>query len=387
MKNKIASIITDNDFEQISLILKEPNIFKALSIERKEIRHSNFISYLLNPNQNHGLRDIVLRKFLRDIFSDEKSQNKSIFDADIIDLRNVEIRREWRNIDILIILNHDIILIENKIDSSDHSNQLKKYMKIAESENSFSKKNKHYVYLTPFGNDPNDNESKKYYINYSYFQIAEIINSILTLYKNNISDKINYYLQDYLISVKRELLMNDSLNEIALKVYNSHKDAFDFIFDNRPDPASILYPFFETEIKNKGFVIGSKNKGCIRFVTKNLYDILPKNSQGWPEKEAFLFEIDYFWTNKKAVIKATIAPGDQKTQETIIKAVQTHPKFQQPLGKKWLVFYINKFNFVASEIINETEEEINLQVKNIVDATAHIAEEFCLLIQNKLSQK
>jgi len=387
MRNKISSIITDNDFEQISLSLKEPNIFKALSIERIEIRHSNFISYILNPNQNHGLKDIVLKKFLRDIFSDEKSTNRTIFDADLIDLKTVEIRREWRNIDILIILSQDIILIENKIDSSDHSNQLKKYKKIADSENSFLKKNKHYVYLTPFGNDPNDNESREHYINYSYFQIAEIINSILTLYKNNISEKINYYLQDYLISVKRELLMNDSLNELALKVYNSHKEAFDFIFENRPDPASILYPYFEKEILKKGFVIGSKNKGCIRFVTQDLYNILPKNAQGWPEKEAFLFEVDYYWAIRKAVVKAVVSPGDPKTQETIINAVKKHGDYQKPLGKKWLVFYIKKFNFVASDIINETEEEIQKQVQNIVTSIAPAAEQFCSLIQKQLSNQ
>jgi hypothetical protein len=64
------------------------------------------------------------------------------------------LRREWRNIDILIILKDDIVLIENKVDTIDHSNQLKRYQKIA--EETFPNKYKHYVYLTPFGSDPQD---------------------------------------------------------------------------------------------------------------------------------------------------------------------------------------------------------------------------------------
>ena len=101
MDKKCASIITDQDFEKIELSLREPNIFRTLSIERKELRHSNFIAYILDSRENHGLKDIVLRKLLRDIFSESKVINRTIFDADYIDLRNIEIRREWRNIDIL----------------------------------------------------------------------------------------------------------------------------------------------------------------------------------------------------------------------------------------------------------------------------------------------
>ena len=103
MDNKLASIITDDTFEVIELALKEPNIFRALSIERKEIRHSNFIGYILDPKQNHGLNDLILKKLLRDIFFESKTRGRDIFDADIIDLSSAEIRREWRNIDLLII--------------------------------------------------------------------------------------------------------------------------------------------------------------------------------------------------------------------------------------------------------------------------------------------
>jgi hypothetical protein len=365
MDRKCASIITDHDFEKIELSLREPNIFRALSVERKELKHSNFIAYVLDPRENHGLKDIVLKKLLRDIFSESKAINRTIFDADYIDLHNIDIRREWRNIDILVILKDDIILIENKVDSTDHSNQLKRYHKIA--EEAFPDKHRHFVYLTPFGSDPQDADSRDSYINYSYVQISEIVESILSLYSNSISQKIIFYLSDYLTTVKRELLMNDKLNDLAVKVYNAHKEAFDFILENKPDPATILYPYFEDEIVHAGFVMGSKNKGYVRFTTHELANLLPNTGQGWPNKEVFLFEIEYFWSDKIANVAATIAPCDNDTRDRLHEAARKSKFYKVPAGKKWLVVYRKKFPFVASEIINEDPAEIKREVKRIIE--------------------
>jgi hypothetical protein len=376
----LFSIITDQDFEKIELTLKEPNIFTALSIQRKEIRHSNFIAYLLDPNENHGLKDILLKRFLRDIFSDSKAKNKELIDADYLDLTKAEVRREWRNIDILIILEKEVITVENKVDTVDHSNQLQRYRKIV--QDAFPDKNKIFVYLTPFGSDPHDVKSRDSYINYSYAQISESIESLLLLYKNSISQKIYFYLEDYLVTIKRELLMNDSLNELALKVYNAHKSAFDFIIENKPDPSSMLYPFFEEALQKNGYIIGSKNKGYIRFTTVELESKLTKTGQGWPNKEVFLFEIEYYWTDKYATVNAVIAPCDDKTRSSIIGAVKKSKNYKEPSGKKWLVFFKKKYNFIASEIINEDESEIKKRIEDIVKDIDPYAKEIASLISN-----
>src|SRR5580700_8026632 len=96
LEKELAAAITDPEFEMLELTMREPNIFRALAIEHHEIRHSNFFTYLLDPRENHGLRDILLRKFLRDIFADGKAQRRTLFDADLLDYRQVEVRREWK---------------------------------------------------------------------------------------------------------------------------------------------------------------------------------------------------------------------------------------------------------------------------------------------------
>jgi hypothetical protein len=370
VERALAAAIADPDFERLELTMREPNIFRALAIERHEIRHSNFFAYLLDPRENHGLGDILLRKFLRDIFADGRAQDRTLFDADLMDCRQVDVRREWRNIDLLIDLPEDVIAIENKVDSSEHTQQLKRYRAIINAE--FAPKRKHLVYLTLDGAGAAGAEDQAVYINYSYSQIADMLQNVLDLYRESISDKTAFYLDDYLTTIKRELLMNDKLNELATKVYKAHKAAFDFVFENRPDPAGILYAYFEGELKSRGFIVSSRGKGYVRFTSKELATRLPKEGSGWPDKDIFLFEIDYFWSGPNAVAKAAISPGNDDLREKILAAVKdlSLSSTRKPEGKKWYVFYLKKLKFSASDVCNEDEAEIRDKVKKVIGAIA-----------------
>jgi hypothetical protein len=382
----LAAAITDPDFETLELAMREPNIFRALAIERQEIRHSNFFAFLLDPRENHGLGDILLRKFLRDIFADSRAQNRTLFDADLLDFRQVDVRREWRNIDIVIELPEDVITVENKVDSTEHTRQLSRYRTIIDGE--FGSKRKHYVYLTPFGADATEADDQAVYINYSYSQISDILENFLNVYGKSINEKMRLYLDDYLTIVRRELLMEDKLNDLAVKIYKAHKAAFDFVFENRPDPATILYPYFEAELKSRGFRIGSRNKGYVHFTSQDLADRLPKGSEGWPDKEVFLFEIDYFWSDQNAVAKAIISPGcSDQLREAILTATKTLKSYRKPEGKKWSSFYLKKVKFVASEVYNDEEGEIKAKVKKVIEAIEVDATEIFDTISNALPNK
>jgi hypothetical protein len=188
-------------------------------------------------------------------------------------------------------------------------------------------------------------------------------------------------INDYVKIINLEIIMNDELNEMALKLYKAHKEAFDFIFDNRPDASSALYPIFEDIIKSKGYVVGSKNKGYIRFTSEKLNKLIPKSGLGWPGKELFLFEIDYFWSNKSINIKAVIAPGDEVVAKKIIAAVAGSKHFKKPTGKKWLVFYVKKFPFDIEEVMTEDDGEIKRRLESIIDKTLPDIDELIGLIE------
>ena len=52
----LEALIVDNpDLERLEALLEQFNIFEALGAVRVELRHSDFLAFLLNPNQSHGL--------------------------------------------------------------------------------------------------------------------------------------------------------------------------------------------------------------------------------------------------------------------------------------------------------------------------------------------
>ena len=112
MKDKdqnIASIdrfLADNpEFESLSARLSQFNVFRALNIEKVEIRHSNVLAWLLDPDESHGFSNIVLRRLLSNILlmSDKTIKGLSAAKVELLDFSDIEVLREWKNIDLLII--------------------------------------------------------------------------------------------------------------------------------------------------------------------------------------------------------------------------------------------------------------------------------------------
>jgi hypothetical protein len=132
-------IINNENLEHLEDIVNDFNIFTSLNLINNEIRHSNFLSWIMNPKENHNLKDYFLSSLLKIISMRASSSGinaPSIFDIDNWSFIETEILREWRNIDILIKDdNHKLIcVIENKIYSKEHSRQLRRYKEIVEEE-------------------------------------------------------------------------------------------------------------------------------------------------------------------------------------------------------------------------------------------------------------
>ena len=134
------------------------NLFDILKISRTEIRHSNMLGWLLNPNENHGLGDALLKSILPDVVRADSSRY-DVFETLLMDLYSFSVYREWKNIDLLLISSTErcAIAIENKIGSHEHDNQLARYRKTLESD--YPQYRKIYLYLTPDGEEPSDAEN------------------------------------------------------------------------------------------------------------------------------------------------------------------------------------------------------------------------------------
>ena len=141
-----------------------------------------------------------------------------------MNLQNVKIYREWKNIDILIVLNETVVCVENKILTKEHSNQLERYKKII--EENFPKMKKIFVYLTPFG-EISENEGDNYEP-ISYVFVVETLERILKVYNSSLNDLVKTYIKDYIIMIKRELMKTDESVELSKKIYQNHKELLGF---------------------------------------------------------------------------------------------------------------------------------------------------------------
>lgn len=361
IKEKLSTLIKDADLERLELELKQPNFFYLLKIQETEVRHSNFLAWLLSPSEGHGLRDLVLRRFLKDIFSSDIVDWIDEFSADQLDLSGIEIRREWRHIDLLIVAAEFVICIENKVMSSEHTAQLKRYKEAI--EESFPEKHHAFVFLTPHGREPENPDDAAVYQTYSYHDVAGIIESLLQIHGESLSVRNRIYIEDYLKVIRRGIMKDDAVNDLARKIYDTHSEALDFIFENKPDRLAEISSIFEKLVHESEWVLGSPNKGYARFLTPELDKVIPKSGvYGWKHKEAFLFQLDY-WP-KRINFCAAISPGKDEHRRVLSDAILSLDGAERPRGKMWWTFFNNNWKFdVTSD--QHTDDDIEKKLRDI----------------------
>ena len=381
LKSQYDKLLKNEDFDKLDLGLKNPNIFQILRITKNEIRHSNFLSWLLDPNESHKLGDIFLKRFLREVFSSDKFGDIDQVDVEGMDLSKVEIQREWKNIDILIKLENVVVCVENKVLSKEHSNQLKRYKEII--ENQFPNHHQTFVYLTPEG-DTSEDESDTYEpISYEF--IVESLDRIISVYGESLNEQVKNYIKDYITIIKRELMGTDKLTELSKKIYQNHKELFDFIIDHKPDVLDGVKSIFEKQIQKRGWILGSPGKNYLRFTTPKVSELtyINQGSNGWRNKESFLFEFVLNPSKNRMNSKTVISPSDPQYDTSRLSEIFMEiDGFKSPSGKKWLVNYQKLVKFPFSKVDDLSEEEIEFEFNKILDGFSPIIQ----LVEDKFTK-
>lgn len=124
-------VVENDDLLALESIVGRFNVFDALDAKRRELSHSNFLAWLLDPNESHHHGALFLSALLMDLLTQGRAliagSPLSLLELDGRDLHDAQVLREWRNIDLLISVPSIglIVAVENKVNSSEHSNQLK----------------------------------------------------------------------------------------------------------------------------------------------------------------------------------------------------------------------------------------------------------------------
>jgi len=341
-RDVLEGFIHENaELEQLEEIIDEFNIFTALDIVNNEIRHSNFLSWLMNPNESHGLGDYFLISLLKKISFKASSlgiEGLSIFDVDSWSFDDAEILREWKNIDILIKCDDQklICIIENKIYSREHSKQLRRYKDIIKKE--YTDYKRLFAYLTVEGDIPSENE----YIPLSYSDVVPLVEHLIDSKKDKLGSEILAFISHYKEMLRRYIMKDSEIQKICRKIYKRHKKALDLIFEYRPDKLLEIYDSLLDIIqKDSELILDDSSKTYVRFIPKNL-DFIAKKGEGWTKtKRILLFELN---NNPNGVdLHLIIGPGPQEIREKLYAIAKGNlslfNKSKRNLYKYWFTLY------------------------------------------------
>lgn len=364
----------------ISRTSKKSNIFEILKIKNMEIRHSNFLSWLLDPEESHNLKNEFLKGFVQEGINKNKYTEITV-DIDLID--SVKIEREYKDIDLLIESHNVVFCIENKIFSNEHSDQLKKYKKIVQKE--FPNKEKVFIYLTPSGK-PSQQETELY-LPISYSIVLDVLKHLNI---KKIDKNAQIYILDYIATLEKDILKNNELKAPLSKlhleygefikqilekrntaqskereIYKKHQEFFDYFSKNNFDPEWISLLIQKTLLKN-GYKLGSINSKYVRFYPVELepYIYKSKKRNTWEYREIFIFELEIKEKNKIAIRSCVNRKGDEDFDyDGLLKIIDTIPNAKQR-NKDWVfshekvfpIDYLKIAKLEESSAVNDLEK-------------------------------
>ncbi len=316
-RNALTAFVVENrDLERLEALLDRFNIFEAIGVVRQELRHSDFLAFLLNPQENHRLGDIFVKRLLQRLLMDTEDVSVPVtpIDLDLWSLEQMKVRREWQRIDILLLdeTHRLAVIVENKIGTSEHSDQLRRYYEIVK---------KHYpgwrivaLYLTPGRERP----SHELYLPVDYGVVCEVLDGLAEGRASVVNPDVKTLMTHYTDMLRRHIVGDSEIAKLCRQIYRKHKTALDLIYEHRPDPQgetrdllahliqdtdgliykgrhrSLYIYFCPQEWEVPALSAGNDSHGFFRFVFHNHPDELSlflESSTGEEETRRRLFEM------------------------------------------------------------------------------------------------
>lgn len=348
IEDRLSDLLDDDEFESLGQRFDRFNLFEAVGGVRRELAHSNFLAFMLSPDRPHGLGAEILRRVLRTFIEALPKDKRPVRVLDVAtgELDDAIVFRERENIDILIELRELrlVVAIENKVGARASPGQLQRYADIV--RRLFPDKRHLFVFLTPDGADPEHDS----YVAVTYSDLARAIEGFLDA--GTPAPEIGIALRHYLDMLRRHVVQDERLKELALKIYERHKEAFDFVFECRPEPGSLL-GFVGSLMRKEGGLTEDRTIGSIaRFVptawsTQAALNACPTDI--WTKTgRNVLFEIKSFKSeaydfSDRILVALILGPADPVLREHFFTKARSKPSLfvggTATIGKQYATLY------------------------------------------------
>ena len=239
---EIAALLSDSNFIRLQKERSAFNAFTVLRLESHEIRHSNVLAWLFDPQESHKFGSAFLEQFLLKLpaCAENEKQKENINYALLLLTKggmHVSVHREKqsednRRVDFQIECflpnvedNQFVLLIENKVYARQGKKQLKTYLENAKAK--FPNVKIIPVYLTL---DEDDKPSDERYFHLTYNDVLDILESLMGAAESERREEpAGLFIRDYIKTLKELTNRNAKKQDRAKEIYKNHKDAVDFI--------------------------------------------------------------------------------------------------------------------------------------------------------------
>lgn len=319
------------------------NIFDALGIARIEIRHSNFLAWLLDPAESHGQGALFLKAILMDLLAQTPPERRPLspVELDGVELRAVEIRREWRNIDILITCEEPkfVIAIENKIDASAY-NPFNEYEKAV--RETYSDRKPMFVFLTTDGSPPPDDD----WVPYSYADIHRVLTRVRRMNAAAIGDDVLAFLDHYLRLIGSRFMDDPKIDELCRRIYKNHRQAVQLILERAASFKSEIIAHLEQVVSaDERWTIVHRSPSSLYFMPREWRELLPRIRRGFKD-ERFWIAFEFRMEQHQCQFYVYGCPTtDAGLRETVLERLTcNHDEFgfklaSRPMAPEWAQIY------------------------------------------------
>lgn len=326
-KQALLKLLTSEDFAELQAISNNKfNIFQALKLQNNEVKHSNFLGWLLNPFESHYLMDCFFKELLKIALRNDST----LVDIILKDLTDAKVTLEkmtndGRRMDIFIDCptNKLVCVIENKIWSGEGCNQLEDYRNYILNNDKYKDyKYKIFLFLTPYKYSPC--EDYKGYIRINYGDILKAINNLMKQYGCLLEDDVKIFVEHYKRMVERDIMgeMDKEIVDLCRKIYRENKEAIDLIVENSDESAEIFELFVEllkerTDV-DKNIVVEGKS---VNFLPKGINNT-EKLAFGEFDNNMIVNLHSLYWGKKPLYIEIAICKSnDKEKRNSLIKHI------------------------------------------------------------------
>jgi hypothetical protein len=339
-------IVGDPHFHDLDRALGRFCVFEALNVVRGEVPLGNLFAAFLDPRRPHGYGAKILRTFLMEAIRAGRNagldtQELTPLGAHLLDLAAADVRREWRRIAILLRIEHAklVVAVELKLDSQQGLSQLANYRQTVEEEFAGPGWRRLFVFLTVQPEEPLD----KIWIPLRYEGLVPALEHIRPVDADGAATAA---LTSFLTMLRRHHVTDDALEEIARKLWASHRAALTFLADRRPDGMRGVFSSLRDQVKQMAsqlngngftFVADHSSTISLRFACVQ-WDGLPgmRQASKWTATgRILLFELKRY--GEQAVAELYLGPGQPSARTMFVKSLAPFRHRQDlPPGNDWM---------------------------------------------------